>query len=155
MSLFRLAWSSKIRIPLLITVAFLAMDVNLQVEINVFWAPIDREVEGRENEDRERRRRNGMVRATRPRHLLPSAPLADVEDFEDDDTSDDELSVASSVPSSDSSLTNTHTPQNRYEFWENGRRIPLVYDIDTEEENGITEDQTETEELEALVERLQ
>jgi len=37
LSLFRLAWSSKVQLPLLITVAFLAFDIHLQMEINIFW----------------------------------------------------------------------------------------------------------------------
>jgi len=106
MSLFRLAWSSKIRLPLLITVAFLALDVNLQVEINVFWAPPADRDGGEDNEDRERprRRHNGIHHAEGIRRgvIFPAvAPLAQFEDFEDDDDndSDDSDSSTFSLPS--------------------------------------------------------
>lgn len=37
MALFRLAWSAKVQIPVLITVVFMACDIRLQLEINIFW----------------------------------------------------------------------------------------------------------------------
>lgn len=37
MALFRLAWSAKLQIPVLITVVFMACDIRLQLEINIFW----------------------------------------------------------------------------------------------------------------------
>ncbi|CAG7786572.1 unnamed protein product, partial [Allacma fusca] len=33
----RLAWSSKIQLPVLIAVCFMAFDIRLQLEINIFW----------------------------------------------------------------------------------------------------------------------
>jgi len=138
MSLFRLAWSSKIRLPLLITVAFLALDVNLQVEINVFWAPIDREGEGRDNEDRQRRRQNGTDHQTRRGQILPAAPLAEVEDFGDDEYESDSNSTVSSIPSLDSSLEIHASAPHRYDFWDHGRRIPLHFD-EREREDVIVE----------------
>lgn len=37
MALFKLAWSAKLQIPVLITVVFMACDIRLQLEINIFW----------------------------------------------------------------------------------------------------------------------
>jgi len=111
MSLFRLAWSSKIRLPLLITVAFLALDVNLQVEINVFWAPVDRDGDGQGPEDperpRQRRRHNGNGPPERQtaRGLFLPAPLAQMEDFENPSSGEEERSESDL----DSSGSSTYT----------------------------------------------
>ncbi|CAL8122476.1 unnamed protein product [Orchesella dallaii] len=37
MALFKLAWSAKVQLPVLITVCFMAFDIRLQLEINIFW----------------------------------------------------------------------------------------------------------------------
>lgn len=39
LALFNLAWANKIQLPVLITVCFLALDIRLQLEINIFWEP--------------------------------------------------------------------------------------------------------------------
>jgi len=149
MSLFRLAWSSKIRLPLLITVAFLVLDVNLQVEINVFWAPVDREAD-RDNEERQRRRQNGTVENHQTRHA-PPAPLAELEDLDEEEIESDPDSSGESLPSLDSSLEIYASAPHRYAFWDNGQRIPLHFDQREGAEGGDVEEEEESSAAAAAV----
>jgi len=64
MALFRLAWSNKIQLPLLITVCFMAFDIRLQLEINIFWEP-PRPTAARQQRDRAQRIANANLEAIR------------------------------------------------------------------------------------------
>jgi hypothetical protein len=64
MALFRLAWSNKVQLPLLITVCFMAFDIRLQLEINIFWEP-PRPSAARQQRDRALRIANANNEAAR------------------------------------------------------------------------------------------
>lgn len=64
MALFRLAWSAKLQIPVLITVVFMACDIRLQLEINIFWEPNNRQqTHASRNGSQRRASREDMRRA--------------------------------------------------------------------------------------------
>jgi len=95
MSLFRLAWSSKVQLPLLITVCFMAFDIRLQIEINIFWDQANHRRRGEEGDDVD----GDGHGPGRVRPVLGVAPLAlaeqallgiDTSDEDDDEDDEDE-----------------------------------------------------------------
>jgi hypothetical protein len=125
MTLFRLAWSSKVQLPLLITVAFMAFDIHLQMEINIVWEPNhNNRREGPNNDHEEDRIEEQRIR----RHLLlqingAQAPLA-VEEEDDDDEDESEPSSSSEDDEEEedtstvSSLPSDVDPaHSRIKFW--------------------------------------
>jgi hypothetical protein len=90
----RLAWSSKIQLPVLIAVAFMAFDIRLQLEINIFWDANHRVQPNNEN-NRFVPNRDGnaaFIAAQTTLNLdMPSdLDLDDDESFESSSSSDDD-----------------------------------------------------------------
>ena len=81
----RLAWSSKVQLPVLIAVCFMAFDIRLQLEINIFW-----EANHRQNPDNNHlQQRRAVADARDPSPIMAEVDGSFVDDDDDDFDSSD------------------------------------------------------------------